>query len=92
MAYDVPGRDYIRDHPTREGLAPAGRVVTLAWTTMLEKTTDPVCGMRIETGEAAGHSRYEGRTYHFCSEQCQARFEADPERYAAGAGALDARP
>lgn len=59
---------------------------------MLEMTRDPVCGMRIEAAEAQGSSRYEGHTYHFCSELCKARFDVDPERYAIGAGAIDARP
>jgi Cu+-exporting ATPase len=53
---------------------------------------DPVCGMRIDEIEARGSIRYEGRTYHFCSELCRAKFEADAERYAIGSGAQDARP
>lgn len=52
---------------------------------------DPVCAMRIETARAWGPSRYEGRTYHFCSQSCKTRFDADPERYALGAGMSDAR-
>jgi len=59
---------------------------------MLEMITDPVCGMRVETAEASGASRYERHTYHFCSELCKTRFDADPERYALGAGLIDARP
>jgi YHS domain-containing protein len=55
-------------------------------------TSDPVCGMRIEEGESWGAARYEGRTFHFCSELCKARFDADPERYAVGAGTVAARP
>jgi Cu+-exporting ATPase len=53
---------------------------------------DPVCGMRIDEAESCGSVRYEGRTYRFCSEQCRAKFDADSERYAVGAGAQDARP
>jgi Cu+-exporting ATPase len=53
---------------------------------------DPVCGMRIDEAESFGAVRYEGRTYRFCSEQCRAKFDADAERYAVGAGAQDARP
>jgi Cu+-exporting ATPase len=53
---------------------------------------DPVCGMRVDEAESLGPVRFEGRTYHFCSEQCRAKFEADPERYAVGSGLQDARP
>ena len=53
---------------------------------------DPVCGMRLDEAESFGTVRYEGRTYHFCSEQCRAKFDADAERYAVGAGTMDARP
>ena len=44
--------------------------------------TDPVCGMRIDDGEAAGTAEYEGRTYYFCSEMCRDTFVADPAAYA----------
>ena len=53
---------------------------------------DPVCGVRVDEAESAGTVRYEGRTYHFCSEQCRAKFDADAERYAIGGGTHDARP
>ncbi|MHB8508352.1 MAG: YHS domain-containing protein [Candidatus Dormibacteria bacterium] len=42
---------------------------------------DPVCGMDIEEASAAGTADHEGKTYHFCSAQCQAKFEADPKSY-----------
>ncbi len=44
--------------------------------------TDPVCGMEIEQQKAAGQRAYEGKTYYFCSEQCQNSFDAEPEKYA----------
>jgi YHS domain-containing protein len=44
--------------------------------------TDPVCGMRIDDGEAAGTAEYEGTTYYFCSEVCRETFVADPGTYA----------
>lgn len=52
-----------------------------------EKMTDPVCGMTVDPATAAASSKYEGRTYYFCSQTCAASFEADPARYAAGATA-----
>jgi Cu+-exporting ATPase len=53
---------------------------------------DPVCGMRIDEAESVGTVRFEGHTYHFCSEQCRFKFDADAERYALGSGMMDARP
>ena len=43
--------------------------------------TDPVCGMKIDPAKAAGSVRHRGRLVHFCSKSCQAKFEADPDRY-----------
>jgi len=39
--------------------------------------TDPVCGMTVDPG-GARRSEHEGQSYFFCSEGCQAKFEADP--------------
>jgi Cu+-exporting ATPase len=44
--------------------------------------TDPVCGMKIDDGEAAGTAEFEGRTFYFCSELCRDAFMADPASYA----------
>jgi Cu+-exporting ATPase len=44
--------------------------------------TDPVCGMRIDTDDAAATADYEGTTYYFCSEACHDAFVADPTSYA----------
>ena len=43
--------------------------------------TDPVCGMKIDPARAAGSVRHRGRLVHFCGKSCQAKFEADPDRY-----------
>ena len=45
--------------------------------------TDPVCGMRIDTEDAAAAAEHEGKTYHFCSEACRDAFLADPASYGA---------
>src|SRR5512142_2158529 len=43
---------------------------------------DPVCGMHVDASHAAGGSaEHAGRTYHFCSPRCRARFVAEPARY-----------
>jgi len=42
---------------------------------------DPVCGMEIETTNAAGQSEYKGKTYYFCSPECIEKFNLKPEQY-----------
>ena len=43
---------------------------------------DPVCGMQVRVADAPAVADWEGRSYWFCSDRCQARFTADPERFA----------
>ena len=43
--------------------------------------TDPVCGMKVDPHVGKPSHDYQGHTYHFCSDGCQAKFAADPERY-----------
>src|SRR5581483_4521740 len=45
-------------------------------------TVDPVCGMTVESRDAAGHTEFAGREYYFCSKPCLTKFEASPEAYA----------
>jgi Cu+-exporting ATPase len=42
---------------------------------------DPVCGMRIDSEEAAGSAEYQGTTFYFCSQACHDAFKADPAPY-----------
>ncbi len=42
---------------------------------------DPVCGMLVQR-DGPYRSEYAGAHYHFCSESCQQRFNAEPARYA----------
>jgi Cu+-exporting ATPase len=42
---------------------------------------DPVCGMEVDERQASGRSEHDGKTYHFCSAECQEEFEDDPESY-----------
>ncbi|HXG84129.1 MAG TPA: YHS domain-containing protein [Pyrinomonadaceae bacterium] len=46
----------------------------------MDKHTDPVCRMRIETADAAGQSAYNGRIF-FCSPVCKEKFDANPARF-----------
>lgn len=54
---------------------------TQSQTSTTGATKDPVCGMDVVPETAAGHAEHAGRTYHFCSLGCVAKFEADPEKY-----------
>jgi Cu+-exporting ATPase len=51
--------------------------------TMKSATTvkDHVCGMDIETANAAGKSEYKGQTYYFCGSKCKEKFDLKPEQY-----------
>ena len=44
--------------------------------------TDPVCGMKIDDGDAAALAEHSDRTYYFCSQACHDAFVADPASYA----------
>ncbi|MDA8252960.1 MAG: YHS domain-containing protein [Rhodospirillales bacterium] len=50
-------------------------------------TTDPVCGMKLDSAKAAGSETWQGRMFFFCSDQCHRTFVADPVRYARPAAA-----
>lgn len=42
---------------------------------------DEVCGMTIETADAAATLRFQGKTYYFCAERCRRKFEEHPNWY-----------
>ncbi len=48
---------------------------------MAEKAKDPVCGMQVDPGKAAGTSVYQGRTYYFCSAGCKKKFDEHPGKF-----------
>jgi Cu+-exporting ATPase len=50
---------------------------------LMAMVTDPVCGMNIDSEEAAATAEYEGTTYFFCSQTCHDAFVANPSEYAA---------
>ena len=45
---------------------------------------DHVCGMDIETANAAGKSEYKGQTYYFCGSKCKEKFDLNHHRLKAG--------
>ncbi len=49
---------------------------------------DPVCGMEIDSEQAAGSSEYEGVTYYFCAESCKQDFDAGPWKFLGGGTGL----
>jgi xanthine dehydrogenase accessory factor len=42
---------------------------------------DPVCGMDVDIATARHTANIDGRMYHFCCAQCQARFVKDPQSF-----------
>ena len=45
------------------------------------RVKDPVCGMDVDPHTARHKAEHAGRSYHFCSPGCRAKFVADPLRY-----------
>lgn len=41
---------------------------------------DPVCGMQVQTSHAPASTVHHGQRVFFCSEHCQGRFDANPDR------------
>lgn len=46
---------------------------------------DPVCGMPVDPAQSPYRREYQGHTYHFCSNSCLQKFDAEPARYTASA-------
>jgi Cu+-exporting ATPase len=68
----------------QQPMAHLGRPAAEAETAARGEAVDPVCGMAIMPGQAAGTIEHRGRTYHFCSLSCREKFRREPERYAGG--------
>jgi Cu+-exporting ATPase len=39
---------------------------------------DVICGMQVDPKKAAGSSKYQGKTYYFCSAGCKRKFDQNP--------------
>lgn len=48
---------------------------------LTDKEIDPVCGMSVSPGTAAGKFDHEGQPYYFCSTGCLEKFRANPESF-----------
>jgi Cu+-exporting ATPase len=46
---------------------------------------DPVCGMTVDLANSTRQLEHEGQVFHFCSDHCRHKFQADPARYLAPA-------
>ena len=60
-------------------------LVVAAWLVTLTRrrgVRDPVCGMTVDPAAGGPTAVHGGRMYFFCSDDCKARFDAEPERYA----------
>jgi YHS domain-containing protein len=42
---------------------------------------DPVCGKELQANTAASTLTREGKTFYFCSDDCRATFDAEPEKF-----------
>jgi YHS domain-containing protein len=49
------------------------------------RVLDPVCGMQVEKATAPARASYKAVEFHFCSDHCRMRFEADPAHFSAKA-------
>lgn len=46
--------------------------------------TDPVCGMQVALDAGKPSEHWQEQDFHFCSEKCHGKFNADPYFYASG--------
>jgi len=53
---------------------------------------DPVCGMTVDPGTAAGKVEHAGKTYYFCSMRCTGRFSKEPAKFIAKPGTAEMEP
>jgi Cu+-exporting ATPase len=62
------------DHPYAKPDIPVGTA----------SAKEPICGMTVAVKPEMRHAEVRGETFHYCSEKCQTKFEADPWFYASG--------
>jgi len=67
------GHDHDHDHHQSNPVSPDAATVT-----------DPVCGMKVRLDVGKPTHTWDGKDFHFCSENCHDRFVADPYFYASG--------
>ncbi|MBM3790536.1 MAG: HAD-IC family P-type ATPase, partial [Acidobacteria bacterium] len=67
---------------------PSDPFVILGPAGQLEK--DPVCGMMVDPGRAAGKAGHEGKMFYFCHPRCREKFVSGPARWLAEGAAPEA--
>ena len=68
--------NFLIDSESRLEMAAMGMQGTLS--------KDPVCGMEVSVNKAeksGRKSRFQGKTYYFCNDDCKQQFEKEPSRY-----------
>lgn len=53
----------------------------------MAQVTDPVCGMTLDSSQAAAQTIYKDQTYFFCSQDCRQTFEKNPKEFTKGTAA-----
>lgn len=53
----------------------------------MAQVIDPVCGMTLDSSQAAAQTIYQGQTYFFCSVDCRQTFEQNPKEFTKGQAA-----
>ena len=51
------------------------------WNKKDKTETDPICLMKVKVENAKFKQDFEGKTYYFCSENCQKTFLDNPKNY-----------
>lgn len=64
-------------HNDANHAAPAGHPASA----IPETARDPICGMAVDPLTARHQTRHDGEAHVFCSAECKAKFDANPERY-----------
>jgi len=66
---------------SKHDLGSGGGVSTAATGAVDAQERDPVCGMKLDPATSKHRFDHGGKTFHFCSDSCQAKFAAAPETY-----------
>jgi len=47
-----------------------------------DRVNDPICNMSVNIKKTEFSTKYNGKVYYFCSENCKKIFDSDKENYA----------